>query len=177
MLFFLLFLCFVPLRRLFYLSLLISRTLHSVGYIFPFLLCCSLDFFYELICKVSSDNDFSLLHFFFLGDAFGCHLSYITLPFSSNGKESACNAGDQGWIPGLGIASGEGSGNPLQYPCLENPMGRYLAGYSSWGCKELDMTERLTHTSCTMLKTSDHSSSGTLSTRYNPLNLITTFPV
>ena len=66
-LFFLLFLCFVPLRRLFYLSLLISRTLHSVGYIFPFLLCCSLAFFYELICKVSSDNHFSLLHFFFLG--------------------------------------------------------------------------------------------------------------
>ena len=37
------------------------------------------------------------------------------------GEESACNAGDLGSIPGLG-RSGEGNGNPLQYPCLENPM-------------------------------------------------------
>ena len=39
------------------------------------------------------------------------------------GKESACDAGDQGSIPGLG-SSGEGNGNPLQYSCLENPMDR-----------------------------------------------------
>ena len=37
---------------------------------------------------------------------------------------SACDAGDQGLIPGLGSSSGEGNGNPLQYPCLENPMDR-----------------------------------------------------
>ena len=36
------------------------------------------------------------------------------------GKESACDAGDQGSIPGLGNSSGEGNGNPLQYSCLEN---------------------------------------------------------
>ena len=35
---------------------------------------------------------------------------------------SACNAGDLGWIPGLGRSPGEGIGNPLQYSCLENPM-------------------------------------------------------
>ena len=42
----------------------------------------------------------------------------------SVGKESACNAGDPGSIPGLGRSTGEGSGNPLQYSCLENSMGR-----------------------------------------------------
>ena len=42
------------------------------------------------------------------------------------------------------FSSGEGNGNPLPYSCLENPMDkRGLVGYSSWGCKELDITERL----------------------------------
>ena len=41
---------------------------------------------------------------------------------SSDGKESAFNAGDLGLIPGLGISPGEGNGNLLQYSCLENPM-------------------------------------------------------
>ena len=40
----------------------------------------------------------------------------------SDGKESACNVGDPGSIPGSGRSPGEGSGNPLQYSCLENPM-------------------------------------------------------
>ena len=39
-------------------------------------------------------------------------------------KESACSAGDPGSIPGLGRSPGEGNGNPLQYPCLENLMDR-----------------------------------------------------
>ena len=42
----------------------------------------------------------------------------------SEGKESACNAGDLGSIPGLGSSPGGGHGNPLQYSCLENPMDR-----------------------------------------------------
>ena len=42
---------------------------------------------------------------------------------SSVGKESACNAGDPGLIPGLGRSTGEGNGNPLQYS-LKNPMDR-----------------------------------------------------
>ena len=57
-------------------------------------------------------------------------------PYSSVGKESACNAGDPGSIPGLGRSPGEGTGNPLQYSCLENPHGqRRLAGYSPWDHK------------------------------------------
>ena len=40
----------------------------------------------------------------------------------SDGKASACNAGDLGSIPGLGRSPGEGNGNPLQYFCLENSM-------------------------------------------------------
>ena len=49
-----------------------------------------------------------------------------------------------GSIPGLGRYPGVGHGNPLHYSCLVNPHGqRSLAGYSPWGCKELDMTERL----------------------------------
>ena len=45
-------------------------------------------------------------------------------PGGSEGKASACNAGDPGSIPGLGRSPGEGNGNPLQYYCLENPMDR-----------------------------------------------------
>ena len=41
----------------------------------------------------------------------------------SDGKASAYNVGDPGLIPGWGRSSGEGNGNPLQYSCLENPMG------------------------------------------------------
>ena len=41
---------------------------------------------------------------------------------SSDGKISACNAGDLGSILELGRSPGEGNGNPLQYSCLENPM-------------------------------------------------------
>ena len=45
-----------------------------------------------------------------------------SLDEGSDGKASACNVGDRGSIPGLGRCPGEGNGNPLQYPCLENPM-------------------------------------------------------
>ena len=48
------------------------------------------------------------------------------LPGSSAGKESACNAGDLGPIPGLGISPGEGKGYPLQYSGLENSMDRIV---------------------------------------------------
>ena len=61
---------------------------------------------------------------------------------SPTGKESACDAGDLGSIPGLGRSPGGGHGNQLQYSCLENPHGqRSQAGCSPWGCKMLDMTE------------------------------------
>ena len=65
-------------------------------------------------------------------------------PGGSDGNESACNVGDLGWIAGLGRSSGGGHDNPVQYSCLENPHGqRSLAGCSPRGCKELDVTERL----------------------------------
>ena len=51
-------------------------------------------------------------------------LTFFTsgFPCSSVGKEFACSAGDLGSIPGLGRSPGEGNGNPLQNPCLENLM-------------------------------------------------------
>ena len=65
-------------------------------------------------------------------------------PVGSDGKESACSAGDLGSIPGLGRSPGEWHGNALQYSCLENPCAqRSLVGYSPWVCKESDMTEQL----------------------------------
>ena len=49
-------------------------------------------------------------------------------------KESACNAGDLGFILGLGSSPGEGHDKPLLYACLENPHGqRSLGGYNPWG--------------------------------------------
>ena len=47
-----------------------------------------------------------------------------TIGSSKYGKESACNEGDPGSIPGLGRSPGEGNGNPFQYSCLEKSMDR-----------------------------------------------------
>ena len=51
-------------------------------------------------------------------------------PGDSDGKESACNAGDLGWIPGLGRSPGEGKGYPLQYSGLEKSMGSQRVGHN-----------------------------------------------
>ena len=59
-------------------------------------------------------------------------------PHGSVGKESACNAGDQGSIPGSGRSPGEGNGNPLQYSCLENPMDRGASRLGSMESQESD---------------------------------------
>ena len=59
-------------------------------------------------------------------------------PGGSDHKESTCNAGELGSIPGLGRSPGGGNANPLQYFCLGN-------AYSSWSHKESDTTEQLTH--------------------------------
>ena len=51
------------------------------------------------------------------------YLSILLKPLvAQRGKASVCCVGDLGSIPGLGSSPGEGNGNPLQYPCLENPM-------------------------------------------------------
>ena len=77
--------------------------------------------------------------------------AFIGFPGGSDDKKSSCDAGDLGFIPGLGRSPGGGCGNPLQYSFLENPhRQRSLVGYSPWGRKESDLTERLnTHTICT----------------------------
>ena len=63
----------------------------------------------------------------------------------SDGKDSACSAGDQGLIPGLGRSPGEGNGYPLTVFLPGESHGqRSLEGYSPWGSKESDMTEQLT---------------------------------
>ena len=55
----------------------------------------------------------------------------------SGGKESACNVGDMGSIPRSGRSPGEGHGNPLQYSCLENPMGRGPGRLQSTGLQRV----------------------------------------
>ena len=66
--------------------------------------------------------------FFFLKKGANICLALIRgqvgIPGGSDGKESSCNAGDLGSIPGSGRSPGEGNGYPLQYSCLENSMDR-----------------------------------------------------
>ena len=59
-------------------------------------------------------------------------------PDSSVGKESTCNVGDLGSIPGLGKAPGEGKGYPLQYSCLDHSMDCVVHGVA-----ESDTSDRL----------------------------------
>ena len=69
---------------------------------------------------------------------------FLGFPGGSDGKESTRNVGDLRSIPGLGSSPGDGIGYPLQYSCLENPHGqKSLVGYSPWGRKESETTERL----------------------------------
>ena len=64
---------------------------------------------------------------------------FIGFPSGSEGKASAHNAGDLGLIPGSGRSPGEENGNPLQYSCLGNPMGREAWQAAVCGVmKELD---------------------------------------
>ena len=53
-----------------------------------------------------------------------CPFTCVGSPRGLDAKESACNAGDLGSIPGSGRSPGKGNGNPLQYSCLGNPMDR-----------------------------------------------------
>ena len=62
--------------------------------------------------------------------------TYGTFPGGSDGKESACSAGDMGSIPGSEKSPGEGNGYPFQDSGLENSTDkRSLAGYSPWVCR------------------------------------------
>ena len=64
--------------------------------------------------------------------------SKLGFPGGSDGKESACDAGDADLIPGLGGFPWRREWQPTQ---VEFHGQRSLAGYSPWGCQELDMTE------------------------------------
>ena len=77
---------------------------------------------------------------------FRCHF-HIPLSSGSDGKESACNAGDLGSVLGLWRSPGGGHGKPLQYSCLEKPRGRRSPEcYCPWGHKELYTLSDQVHT-------------------------------
>ena len=94
------------------------------------------------LSTISSISWLCTFCFYFIIIIFAMRYVDLGFPSSADSKESACNAGDLGLIPGLGRSPRGGHGNPLQYSCLENPDGqRSLTGYSPWGCKESDVTE------------------------------------
>ena len=92
-----------------------------------------------------------------LGSVFLYHTSFLTSSHDGNHgdsdcKESACNAGDLGYLPRSGRSPGEGNGYPFQYSCLENWIDRDSwwesgspGGLQSMGFAESDMAEWLTH--------------------------------
>ena len=69
------------------------------------------------------------------------------MAWCSDGKKSACKAGDLSLIPGSGRSPGEGNGNPLPIFLTENPMNRGVWWATVHEVEELDRTERLTCTS------------------------------
>ena len=93
------------------------------------------------------------------------HSRFLGFSDGSDSKEFTCNAGDLGSIPELRRSPGGGGhDNPLQYSCLENPHGqRNLAGYSPWGCRELDTTEWLSTHTHTHTKITHHIQVGFIS--------------
>ena len=68
------------------------------------------------------------------------HNDYEGFPDDSVVKNLPANAGHSGSIPGSASSSGEGNGNPLQYSCLGNPMGRGAGRLQSMGWQESDTT-------------------------------------
>ena len=71
-------------------------------------------------------------------------MSYTGFPGGSEGKESTCNVGDPGYIPGSGRFPGEGNGNPLYFLAWRIPWTEEPGGLQFMGHKQLDMTEILT---------------------------------
>ena len=73
----------------------------------------------------------------------------VLQPGGSDSKESVCNAGEAGSIPGSGRPPGEGNGNLLQYSCQENSMDRGVwwatvhGGHKEWDRTELLSTQNL----------------------------------
>ena len=106
-------------------GLLLGSWFFSLIYVSDFVPvpCC---FDYYRICSIFWNQEVWCFHLCF---SFSSCLNYLesllvlnNFPGSSEVIASACNAGDQGLIPGLGRSPGEGNGNPFRYSCLENPM-------------------------------------------------------
>ena len=86
------------------------------------------------ICEefwVWNTKEIKYIDIFVLIDLF---LKNWDFPDSSSGKESTCNAGDLGLIPGLGWSPGEGKGYLLQYSGLENSMDCIVRGVAIINC-------------------------------------------
>ena len=88
-------------------------------------------------------------------------------PPTSDGKESACNAGKPGSIPRLGRSSGEGNGNPLQYSCLEIPMKR-----GAWWATVYGIAKSRTHLGDFFLKTCLSRNSTKPLPRFHPRSVL-----
>ena len=79
----------------------------------------------SLVGKIPWRREWPPIPVFLAGEFHGqIHGQSGGFPGGPDSKESACNEGDLGSIPGLGRFPGEGNGYPLQYSCLENPMDR-----------------------------------------------------
>ena len=85
--------------------------------------------------RITRSNDYSIYSLKEQADYFPKWLDHFiwSFPGGSDGKESACKAGDLGSVPGLGRSPGGGHGSPLQYSCLENPHGRGVWQACPWG--------------------------------------------
>ena len=113
----------------------LSLLLSSCLLLYAICICCSLFNFMSCIYLPNISEHLGWWSYWF--DLWWCR-------GSSTSKESTCSAGDLGLIPGLGRSPAGGHGHPLQYSCLENPLGqRNLAGYSPCSRKESYMTDRL----------------------------------
>ena len=105
---------------------------------------CCLGIQLQLKSKVAKGCDAGLK-----GISYNHCISFISLyvlhfPGGSDGKESACNMGEEDSIPGSRISPGEESRYPLKYSCLENPMdrGAWKTTVHKIDCKGLSKTER-----------------------------------
>ena len=83
-----------------------------------------------------STSGFPVLHY--RPECAQTHVHWTGFPCGSAGKESTCNAGDLGLIPGLGRSSGEGKGYPLQYSGLENSTDCIVHGVAKCGTRLSD---------------------------------------
>ena len=79
---------------------------------------------------------------------------FLGFPSGSDGKESTCNAGDPGSIPGLGTSLGGEHGNPLQYVCLETPMdrGAWWAIVNRVAQSQILLKQKNLYSSCKIIK-------------------------